>query len=235
VLVDSQRHHPGQPVRVGHPPGGFDLDRVPAGAPVHPQVTGQCRDGRVVVSQGGGGPDRRPGRELGPRPDHVVALSERGDWAAGVGPTPDPLAPADHGRRSSGGHRRGHPAGVAPFDRRKPRWTTSTAGAICAIPSAAGCPRHRPRRREPRDRQHRRAARDQPGGTGRRLQGIPSCGLLRLPPLPSRARRCTREATRAWRRRSSSTSRRSTGSCSSHPWWSPIAGEWCVEELRVAP
>lgn len=64
-------------------------------------------------------------------------------------------------------------------------------------PPRSSCWRHPPCRREPRDRQHSRAARDQPGGTGHRLQGIPSCGLLRLRPLPSRARRRIRGATRA--------------------------------------
>ena len=42
VLIDSQRLDVAQPGRVAGPGPGFDLDRIPAGMPVHTQLPSQC-------------------------------------------------------------------------------------------------------------------------------------------------------------------------------------------------
>jgi hypothetical protein len=42
VLIDSQRLDVVQPGRIAGPGPGFDLDRIPAGVPVHTQLPSQC-------------------------------------------------------------------------------------------------------------------------------------------------------------------------------------------------
>ena len=60
VLVDSEGLHVLQPSRVTDPRLGFDLDRIPAGVPVHTQMPGQRRDGGVVVAERVGRPTAPP-------------------------------------------------------------------------------------------------------------------------------------------------------------------------------
>ena len=82
VLIDAEGLHLGQPGRVADPGFGFDLDRVPAGVPVHPEVAGQRRDGGVVVAERIGRPAHRPDGQRRPRRRQIVGLAERAGRAA---------------------------------------------------------------------------------------------------------------------------------------------------------
>ncbi len=83
VLVHAEGPHPGQPGRGGDPGGRFGLDRVPAGVPVHLEMTGQRGHGGVIVGQRVGGPPDRPAGQLRSRPDQLMLLAERARSQAG--------------------------------------------------------------------------------------------------------------------------------------------------------
>lgn len=81
VLVHTQHAHPGQPGGVRQASLGLGLDGVPAGVPVHSEVTGQGRDGGVIVLERIDGPGHRSGCQLGADREEVVLLAERGHRA----------------------------------------------------------------------------------------------------------------------------------------------------------
>jgi hypothetical protein len=60
VLIDAQGPHALQLGRVAGARRGFDLDRIPAGVPVHAKMPGQRRDGGVVIAKRVGRPTHRP-------------------------------------------------------------------------------------------------------------------------------------------------------------------------------
>ena len=103
VLVHPDGAHPVQTCGVGEAAGRFDLDGVPAGVPVHPQVPGQRQDGGVVLGERVGGPGDCPRGELRPRPEHRMLLAARPTWARRVGAAPDPFAPPHPGRDAEPG------------------------------------------------------------------------------------------------------------------------------------
>ncbi len=58
VLVDTQGLHALQSGRVAGARRGFDLDRIPAGVPVHSKMPSERRDGGVVIAERVGRPTR---------------------------------------------------------------------------------------------------------------------------------------------------------------------------------
>lgn len=60
--------------------GGLGLDRGPGGAPANAEMTGQRRDGGVVMGEGVGDPGRGTSCRLGPATTVGMVLGERADW-----------------------------------------------------------------------------------------------------------------------------------------------------------
>jgi hypothetical protein len=99
VFVHAQSAHPGQPRRVRQAALRLGLDGVPAGVPVHCEMTGEGGDGGVVVLEGVARPRHGPGSELGPWRQEVVLFAERRHRARRIRAAPDPVAPAHPHRR----------------------------------------------------------------------------------------------------------------------------------------
>jgi hypothetical protein len=97
VLVDAERLDSRQPRRVTDASLGFDLNRVPAGMPVHPQMPSQRRNGGVVVAERVDSPAHRSDREDRPRRRLVVGLTERAHQTRRLAAAPDPHQPANYG------------------------------------------------------------------------------------------------------------------------------------------
>jgi hypothetical protein len=117
VLVHSKGLHILQPRRVTDPGLGFDLDRVPAGVPVHPQMPGQRRHGGVVVAERVGRPPDGADRQRHPRRRQVVDLAERARRALRFSAAPDPHEPADQGDPAEAWHVVQDPDAAAVADR----------------------------------------------------------------------------------------------------------------------
>ena len=94
VLVDTERGHLLESLWLSDACGGLDLDRVPAGVPVHAEVAGQRRHRGVVVAQRVGCPPHRAHRQDSPWRRQIMVLAERRGGAAVFSAPPDPLQPA---------------------------------------------------------------------------------------------------------------------------------------------
>ena len=124
MLIHTKGLHPGQALRVADTDSRFDLDRVPAGVPVHAEVTGQRRDGGVVEAERVDRPTYGPDRQCHPRRRQIMNLTERRRRTRRLSATPDPHQPTDQGDPTEAGRVVQQPGPPAVPDREHPaRWT----------------------------------------------------------------------------------------------------------------
>jgi hypothetical protein len=127
MLIDAESPHAPQPVGIIDAGLGFDLDRIPAGVPVHSKVPGQRCDGGVVVAERVCCPTHRSRRERRTRRRHVVGLAEGTRGTQGLWAPPHPHQPAEQGDPTKARRIVQHPDPAAVADRQHP---TGRAGRL---------------------------------------------------------------------------------------------------------
>ena len=125
VLIDSQGLHTGQAFGLRDPGLGFGLDRGPGGVPGDAEMTGQRRDGGVVMAECVGGPPDRSYRQHRPRRRDRMPLGERCRGTTRLQAPPDSGQPTHHRHSAQAGRVVQHSAAAAVPDREHP--TAGTA------------------------------------------------------------------------------------------------------------
>ena len=117
MLIDSQGPHSGKAFRLRDPSLGFGLDRGPSGVPGDAEMTGQRRDGGVVMAECIGGPPDRPYRQHRPRRHDRMLLGERRRGTTRLEAPPDSGQPTHHRHSAQAGRVVQHSAAAAVPDR----------------------------------------------------------------------------------------------------------------------